>query len=193
MSGVTFWRWFQTSVDELASSSDTKKIVDKIYERLRILDKRLGVEVSEPDDLGVREVIITANGHQSLFDEVDNLIRNAPGFDTWRFISLKPPRGFRFKFQKENHTISPSDWKVLPLYNPNGELVLRVFVPVRESRVSRPILETMIETGIGERALAEIHHLEYTQNEEELLKNSWIDIHILDSFLKSWRKKHPKT
>jgi hypothetical protein len=187
MTGRNFWQWFSTNCDELGLSTDTRKAVDVIHQRLRLVDSRLGVEVSEPDDSGSRELIITANGHRQLFGEVDNLVQIAPKLDGWRFISLKPPRGFDFRFKNDDHALSPSGWKVLPLHSPGGDLGLSIFVPGSKVLIHEPILEVIVETGVGERAFAEVCFLEYTQDHEELAKHSWLDIRDLGTFL-TWRR-----
>lgn len=182
-----FWCWFEKKATDFALESDTIRIVDEIYEMIIRLDERISVEVSEPDSSGIRELIISATGHPELFCAVENLASAGPALHGWKFTGLKPPRGFEFVYRKDGHTLSPSEWSFLPLYDDENNLGLKVFISGKPSTISESILWTIIETGVGEKGLSQVHHLEYTQCSDALAHDSWLKLTALPEFLE-WKR-----
>jgi hypothetical protein len=179
-----FWRWFKEGEPELSAIANTAAVVDRIYEVLQRVDNRLAIEVSEPDSTTVRDVIFSANGFSDLFGLAEELVSAAPELPEWRFIALKPARGFDFLYQQDGNTLSPSKWSFLALRDEGNELGLRLFIPGRRAVISDAVLQTVIETGVGERRFSEIHHLEYTQSPDALSHGSWVQLPALPEFLK---------
>jgi hypothetical protein len=191
MQHADFWRWFKDQANEFAVQTDSPRIVDRIYETLCRVDKRLGIEISEPDLSGVREMILSANGFRELFSAAEELVSAAPELVGWRFIALKPPRGFDFVYRQDGQVLSPSEWSFLPLRDDENNLGLQIFIPGSETVLSNAILQTIIETGVGEKEFSDIRYLEYTQSPAALGQGSWLRLSSLPEFLE-WQRMRNK-
>ncbi len=187
MNSENYWRWFITSEKELAKSRSSRDIGGRIYDALILIDRRLGVEVSDYNSSGVREVIISANGFRELFELVDDLVDSAPKLSGWQFVALKPARGFHFIYRQEELSLSPSKWHFLVLRDQDGHLGIRVFIPGQRTIISAAVLQTIIETGVGERSFSDINHLEYTQNQDSLSHGTWLVLTSLPDYL-DWQR-----
>lgn len=128
-------------------------------------------------------MILSANGIEDLFDTVEKLVDAAPPLREWRFIGLKPPRGFRFEYRKRGRTLAPKDWKFLILRDDRNNLGLRIFVPGKRLDVNDADLQIIIETGVGERAFSAVKHLEYTQQPSALENGRWLNLDVLPELL----------
>lgn len=187
MQTSDFWHWFQTNASRLAELSTSRLVVDQIHEALSAIDLRLGVEVSNKSDDGIREVIISANGFRELFSLVEELVKAAPQIPGWTFIALKPARGFHFKYRQDASSLSPSEWSFQVMRDEHNKLGLRLLIPGKPAIIDSAVLHMIVETGIGEKASAEISHLEYTQLPEQFDGANWIGIDMLPEFLK-WQR-----
>lgn len=65
----------------------------KLYKILQLYNPNIGFELSPKLINGKREMLLTANGDDSLFDVVAQLVDSAPKHlqDKWHFICLRPP------------------------------------------------------------------------------------------------------
>jgi hypothetical protein len=163
MTVTEFWEWFAAREPKIWAIKDRDDdLMDDISQTLTSYQKGLGFELSEEDG-GVRELIVSAMGDRMLFGAVDELVQAAPTSRRWRFIALKPPRGFEFVFEGGGIRLEPEIMVFDPLGNEGkpGRLGLRVYVPTANIT---PAIETavrrVVEIGLGERASSEIEHLE---------------------------------
>jgi hypothetical protein len=186
MNHFEFWQWFSVNAAEFEARTNTRSVADSLYESLMHVDDRLSIEVSEPDASGVRDVIFSTNGCREMFESVAALVAASPKTVGWRFIALKPPRGFEFVYRQEGKSLTPSDWTFMPLRDEDGNLGIRVHVPGKHVTISDAVLQTVIETGIGERAFSEIQHLEYCQSRDS--SGSWLGLSSLQAYLE-WQRE----
>jgi hypothetical protein len=165
MNAEEFWRWFAAQEPQLRGA-DGQVVADAVEARLREIDPRVGVEVSDPGD--ERELIFTAWSQREAFPVVHALMAAAPrGLAGWRLIALKPPRGFGFAIDVEGLRIDASQLRFDPLASPQapGALGVRVYVAGAPAMAAADeqwaqTLALIIETGIGEDAAAQIDYLE---------------------------------
>jgi hypothetical protein len=77
----------------------------------------------------------------------------------------------------------------LPLRDTSGNLGLRIFIPGEPLNIGIKGLETVVETGIGEREFALIRHLEYSQSPDVLHRDAWLELRELPKFLELQEKE----
>ena len=107
-----FWEWMSDRSAELLEA-DGQEVADRVEERLRAIDARIGVEVSQQAE--TREMIITAWSDREAFDVVRDIVAAAPPLEGWEIIALKPPRGFAFEIDLDGLHIDASELMFDPL------------------------------------------------------------------------------
>jgi len=155
-----FWQWFSKislNFEELEALDDT---LESVHATIQRYQEGLGVEVSDPDQLGVRELVVTAGGDPSLFARADELVKSAPNSKRWRFISLKPGSGFDFIHTRAGKDFDPGTMLFDPLFrggDRTGPLGLVVAMPsslADDPGVAEQAVWNILETALGERATA---------------------------------------
>jgi hypothetical protein len=163
MTSDQFWQWMSENSGELLQA-DGPSVADQVEERLREIDERLGVEVSDPGE--VRELIVTAWSQSAAFAAARELVAAAPKLAGWQIIALKPPRGFSFGINLDGLRIDASELQFDPLSAEENPKLLgvRVYVPSatddEDERLARA-LPLILEAGIGEEAAAAIDHTDF--------------------------------
>ena len=163
MTSGQFWSWFVAHEPQLWAIADRdSEILEELRAALSAYRRGLCLEVSD-EERGARELIISAAGDRTLFAAVEALVTEAPGLTRWRFTALKPPRGFGFVLNTRELRLDPKVMVFEPLSNDEDPhaLGLRVFVPqATGSAELQEAVSRVVETGIGERALSAIQHIE---------------------------------
>ena len=163
LTSKQFWDWFMAHEGQIwAMQGGDDSLMDEIQAALCVFNEGLGFEISDEND-GMRELVISAMSDPTLFDAVDQLVREAPVLSRWRFTALKPPRGFDFEFDGDGVHLEPKTMVFEPLRSETKPhaLGLRVYVPV--SNIT-PAIETavrrVIEIGLGERTSSQIAYID---------------------------------
>jgi len=188
-----FWQWMSDSSGELLEA-DGQALADEVEQRLRIIDGRLGVEVSgPPQPPASRELIITAWSEPAAFASAREIVAAAPDLAGWEFLALKPPRGFSFAIDIDGLHIDASELQFDPLAaQENPKLLgIRVYVPSadddHDERLGRA-LPLILETGIGEEAAAQIDHADFVAGAPG--DDKALPIEQLLPYVQWHRKKH---
>jgi len=158
-----FWNWFASNseaytfldeVDEVAK----EKLMDDLLEHLHKYSDALYFEIGgmPGEDL---ELVITAEGNIDYFDEVENLIINAPLISGWRFIALKQPAGENFTTEWDGLELRTADMRFFPAAEAEkNEFGITVYLENYDAIKNAEILETMVlkilDTILGERSFA---------------------------------------
>jgi hypothetical protein len=147
-----FWRWFQQHASALASDDDAA-VADKLHAALIAIDEAIAVEVATVDNQ-VREVIISGSGEPAAMQKVKAVVNASPVTHAWRFIALKPPRGFDFKLDYGGTELDASRLhfgSMVSASNP-GLLGIMIYCPDRllRSKRIRDVMWRIVETGLGE-------------------------------------------
>jgi hypothetical protein len=154
-----FWSWIREHKAEIDSLVDTSDpLWDMGLSKLQAINEGLWFELSLPNG-NERELIITAESRSELFPVVEKIVSCAPKLSGWRFISLKPPRGFAFKTKYEGIPLDPDSMSFLPLERSDipKMLGLRISVPSFAESKRTPFttgVMIILETAVGERAFA---------------------------------------
>lgn len=188
MNSDQFTMWFRRQSQSLAGL-DVAEIVNRLHSELSRLDPNLGVEVSEPDSEGVRELIVTANGHTDLFHLVREIGSRCADIQGWRVIALKPARGFDYTLTQGGSSLSPEKWEFAALKDEYGNLGLRLFVPGKKIVIVHAVLQTIVETGVGEEPFSIVEHIEYTQDKSTCDSTQWLPIEVLPEYLRWWHAR----
>lgn len=162
MSTEEFWRWFASEESDLRQA-DGQAVADAVEARLREIDPRVGIEVSDPAE--ERELILTAWSQRDAFAVVHTLMAAAPqALPGWKIIALKPARGFQFAIDVDGVRIDAGALRFEVLGSPQapGALGVRIYAPNAPAADERwaQTLALIIETGIGEKAAAQIDYIE---------------------------------
>ncbi len=190
-----FWRWFEDHLSNIAVLNDAEMpFWDVVLQQLKRIDSRLWFELSHPNGK-IRELIITAAGHEDAFPIVDAAVARAPKIDGWKFISLKPAMGFDFQTSYEGITFDPRLMWFLPMLSSSRpqNLRLRVGVPNLTAEI-KPKADNavlvILDTALGERAAAaDIQYLEVVRLPDSPDDNGYIELHELPKYIEYRKRK----
>ena len=189
-----FWSWIREHKAKLDSLTDTSDpLWDISLSKLQAINKGLWFELSSPDG-DEREFIITAESRSELFPIVEKIISCAPKLNDWRFISLKPPRGFAFKTKYEGISLDPNSMSFLPLEKSDAPKILGLRIGVSSlAETTRTQITTgemiILETALGERAFAtDIQYVEVCPMPEIPEAEGFFPLADLPDYI-SWRNR----
>lgn len=87
-----FWEWFLDNEEVIFNNieQDTDKIVCDINERIKLVNNELEFEITLEVEDGKRNLIISADGVESIFNDVISFCEEAPDLRYWRVTSFRP-------------------------------------------------------------------------------------------------------
>jgi hypothetical protein len=86
-----FWTWFtENSQTIFALEKNQQKIVETLAEQLCAVHKHLTFEIG-PDEGGVREFIVSADGFRDAVPAVEEVVKLAPALPHWKVIAFRQP------------------------------------------------------------------------------------------------------
>lgn len=161
----SFWQWFSSNQARFVHGANDQLIRDLILSKLREIDTGFFFEMSA--DLNPKEFIVTTAGNTNLFPLADEVISHAPGLIGWRFISLKPPKGFEFTSTFRGRLFDPRKMWFMPLKKRDDPNFLGLRIGYEggcdfaEKQTVRDGTFLVLDTGLGERVAAtKIYYLE---------------------------------
>lgn len=169
-----FGRWFHLNHARLRNAP-CEDAAEEIGEQLLRVDNRLGIEIADSDVGDGREAIVTAFSNAKAFELVYELTREIREALGWKFIALKPPRGFDFKLTVNTRELSAETI----MFCPHSTVVngFQLLVPndiaqqLENSGDAEEIAWLIVESGIGEAAASRIQHLEFSEIESAAVKH----------------------
>jgi hypothetical protein len=196
-----FWNWFKTNnklylrLDDV--DEDVKEhLLDDLQDHLHQYNDRLYFQIGGL--LGKnQELIVTAEGDASFFEEVEALIKSAPTIDNWKFIAFVQPQDGLNVINFEDVELSPQDMWFMPLKNANNpvSIGIRVCMPnydlVVGSKWFKAAVYKVLDTLLGEKSFAlDIDHIDFGKLPEKPEEENMIELTELSAYVK-WRKsKH---
>jgi hypothetical protein len=190
-----FWRLFQEHEAELASISTAEHpVYDLILEQLQRIDPGLYFEFAT--NTPTNELIISAEGKQSLFPVVECVVRNAPDIEGWLVFALKPKLGLPVSATWEDFSVRIADVVFEPLERPGSDdLGLRMLVvglrPEDVDKAHSALLRAL-DHGLGERAFAEsVQFTEVVPLPQGTSPRDHIPLTDLEKFIE-WRNRKLK-
>jgi len=106
---AAFWRWFVAHQGDVAKiEKGDEPIADELADELKKVDPGLTFEigVGTKTTSGTRELIVSADGIQSVFPAVKRLVAAAPSVDGWTFIAFRPRKSDAFEIEVGGTKIS---------------------------------------------------------------------------------------
>jgi hypothetical protein len=86
---VQFWTWFQLNEKKLQNyDKDPARYIGEIHTQLQKIAPGLAVE-GEATRNGIRNITITADGDETLFPIVQELVKKSPKLSGWNFIAFR--------------------------------------------------------------------------------------------------------
>ena len=180
----TFVSWARHNLPKLRHEpSDV--VAGLLGDAVLCIDDQLGVEV-ENDDGDVREVIVTSFSDPTLFDLVRRIVTMLSDLPNWKFIALKPPRGFGFSLTVGEQQIDAKSLQFAPILDIKGGLQLilssSAFDDLPIGKEAEELAWLIVETGVGEELAVQLNHLEFCKSEKI---GSQHPITELEGFLKA--------
>jgi hypothetical protein len=185
-----FWQVFRREAAILARTASADSAAHRILlEALHAIDPGLFLEFAiEP---GASELIVTADGTQSLFPLAREVVAAAPRVEGWTVRALKPKLGFPVTVRWENVTLRTPEIVFDPLERAGAqELGLRILVPGLEEKdiddAHNAILRAM-DHGLGEEQLANaVAYTEVRPLPADAAAGDFIPLTELEMFIQ-WR------
>jgi hypothetical protein len=164
-----FAAWFREDEGRLRRRSSSS-IAAEVGEELLLIDDQLGIEVAD-DGQSSREMIVTSFSEPRLFSTVRKIVESLQDLRGWKFVALKPPRGFSFAISVGEQTLHAEDLEFSVIRDiPMG---IRLTAPpgvadlLSEGDEADELAWLTVETGIGEELAGLLEHVEYSQESRE--------------------------
>lgn len=127
-----FWNWFQSNSERLTMLNDLDEgqqqmLLDELQHELNRYCEGLTYEISEQTKNG-RTMTISAEGDMDLFENVVELVDNAPDIDWWEFEAFKQPKGKGLKVFFDKYKFETKDMYFMHLENEEEPDILGVRV-----------------------------------------------------------------
>lgn len=128
-----FWQWFDDNKGQLSKieelpSGESEELLNEVLSKLHDFSKGLYFQI-EPNAC---EFIITAEGNEKYFNDVEFLVNKAPILNDWKIIAFKPYNtDLKVTHYKDLHLGIDLLW-FLPLENDQypGKLGICVYIPL---------------------------------------------------------------
>ena len=87
-----FWKWFTEQESQLfAFETNQERNISELLQELHRINESLTFEIGSETE-GIREFIISADGHRDVFPFVIRLADAAPPLPRWRIVKFRPRR-----------------------------------------------------------------------------------------------------
>ncbi|MCR9231524.1 MAG: hypothetical protein NXI29_10980 [bacterium] len=127
---LSFWFWFENNLHRFEHLEDQQEVLlPELGEQLQEVDEGLTYEISMPDEEGVRDLVISADGVKEAFPAVMLLIDSAPDLPGWTFTPFRQRMdlaGCALQFGEQE--LTPDDFYFW-LQTEDGAIDLIVYVP----------------------------------------------------------------
>jgi len=115
-----FWEWFVANEQDLKKfETDPDRYLNMIMEEGKKVSRGLAFEL-EPPKNGIINMTISANGNKELFPIVEDLVKQAPNIQGWKFIAFRQrtnPEYVKTMTLKGNGFIlEPDKMKFFPIF-----------------------------------------------------------------------------
>ena len=168
-----FWNWFQDNNQTIKNLKNETPINQK--QICYWLDKQLGYYSKDLDFMIIfpkkenqkTELIITANGNPDYFNQVEELINNAPELKHWKFTAFIQPtanideiiKGLDEPYVFQEITIKTSEIKFLPLNYDDNIKKLDIIIYLKNYTINcntktwQQIIYIILQDVLGEKSL----------------------------------------
>jgi len=197
MTAQEFWNWFEKNNAQylflnVVDGQEKERLMDELLDVLHEYCSELFFEIGGfPEDR--QELIVTAQGDIDYFDNVEELINQAPKIKNWTFIAFKPAMGFEFKLKYKEITFDPGKMWFIPLESEGNpkHLGIRIgFSDFDESQKGDFLHGTflLLDNALGEkRAVSDIHYLEVVPLPADPEDEGFMELTELSAYMDWWK------
>ena len=168
-----FWNWFQDNNQTIKNLKNEtiinqKQICYRLAKQLGYYSKDLDFMIVFPKKENQKtELIITANGNPVYFNQVEELINNAPALKHWKFTAFIQPtanideiiKGLDEPYVFQEITIKTSEIKFLPLHYDANIKKLDIIIYLKNSTINcntktwQQVIYIILQDVLGEKSL----------------------------------------
>jgi hypothetical protein len=193
-----FWDWFEKNnkayqliddVDEDAKEQLLNDLQERLHEYCDHIYFHVGGIPGEE-----QELIVTAEGNNDFFEQVEALINGAPVIDNWKFVAFIQPSDDLDTTNFEGIELSPREMWFLPLESARmpKSIGIKVCTPnydaVKESKWFKPAVYKVLDTLLGEKSFAmDIDHIDFGLLPMYPAEQGMIELSELPAYVK-WKK-----
>lgn len=199
MKTDSFWKWFSDNNDMLVmlddlSIEDRENLLQEFDKSLKKYNPGLTFDIG-PKTANGRNIIFSAEGDMEFFEDLINLVDNAPILDWWEFIPFKQPHGEEVKVLYENLSFNSKEMYFLPLESEDNDEVIGLRVAVKNyEEDNEDILVGVyitLEAQIGEFDCSTlIGYLEVCPISGNLEEEGFIPLTKFPEFVEWFKNKH---
>lgn len=192
-----FWKWFVENSERLTMLNDLDEgqqqmLLDALQHQLTAYCEGLSYEISEQTQKG-RTLTISAEGDMDYFEDVVNLVDNAPDIDWWEFVAFRQPQGksVRLTFGKYHFNTKEMYFQQLENEAEPDIIGVRVAVPkvVKDDEDQHVGVYVTLEALIGEFDCATlIGYMEVVPMPKEPFKEGFKPLEDFPEFVE-WFKR----
>jgi hypothetical protein len=197
-SAQQFWDWFSSNnkaylflneVDEKVK----EQLLDDLLMQLHQYCSQLYFEIGGHAE-GDQELIITAEGNTSYFEQVEALIAAAPKIEGWNFIAFIQPAGADLEIDYEEVVLQTGDLWFHPLAHPENpasigiKVCLKNYELVKDNQWLQAAVYKALDAVLGEKSLAlDITYVEIGQLPDDPEEEAMIEFRELPAYV-TWKK-----
>lgn len=153
-----FWKWFVANSERLTMLNDIDEgqqhmLLDELQHNLDAYCEGMTYEIGEQTQKG-RTLTFSAEGDMDIFENVVELVDNAPDVDWWEFVAFKQPKGKGLKVYFDKYKFDTKEMYFMQLENEEEPDILGVRVaipnPVKDDDDQLVGVYVTLEAMIGE-------------------------------------------
>ena len=188
-----FWSWFAAHRHRFENLEVPNKdaLLEEFLAVLHKVSEGLWFQIGMDPD-GTHELVITAEGNEEFFADVEDLVAAAPAIEGWRVTAFKQAQGFGFSVGYNGVSVDPKQAWFLPLGSESRpeDLGLLIAVPGYDQEWAEEYLFAcyiLLDEGLGElRAAQDIQHVEVGPMPAAPQDEGYIELEELAPYL-DWR------
>lgn len=202
-TATEFWDWFKANnsnfffLNQINDEQERERLLDIFLSHLhKYSDKLFFLIGGHPDE--TQDLIITAEGNVSAFDQVEELVKSAPKIDNWNIIAFKPPADSIPASESNGVSLNAEDLWFMPLENKKNpdSLGIRVFIPGYQTERREDFLyvtHQLLDVLLGEKVYAlNVHHVDLDEFVDGASNKGLIELTKLLQYIQ-WRNNRIKS
>jgi len=193
-----FWNWFTNSYQAYEQLDSIKvnareELLNDFERELHTYCNKLYFEIGGLPGQS-NELIITAEGDTNYFEQVDQLIDDAPITPNWIFIAFKPPMPGHFKTKWGNIELDTQDIYFNPSNGSDSSGIgIIMYLKKYDDRYEDDYynaLFKMLDTVLGEKSFAlDIKNVVIKLNEGQIAEDDMLPLLKLPAYIKWYKSK----
>jgi hypothetical protein len=162
-----FWGWFRKNEDKFYQMTqlDREVLFDLLSEQLHKIHENLAFEFnSKPDQNGIRELVISADGIAELIPYVIKLVNIAPKMERWKITAFRQPMDENIEINFNGYTISANTVYFRYQYSEDGtQLDANLYIEGYEEDLIGAIY-LLLDSLVGEyQVMTKLRYLEFEE------------------------------